>query len=326
MVSTKINVKDKKTDRKIVPPPVDEKDKDIEVFRKSRGGRASGVTLPSGKTFLGLNKADVAKLIAGEQRRKAVPEGGVNVSDIRQQEALQQQQGELSQEHQGELSDIRRLMQGESFIDVFGRQPTEEEEEQISSGGFAEFRKSMLGQTLFGLEGVRGDIAPIAPAGAFPAIAGGVGGAIGKVTGAGGALSKVSGAAKFLGGAVLGGGVAAVVTSLTSGKVSEIEGDISELRTSTRDIVTDVTKGADSQEAIDTLLAMESTMVEAGGNLHLALQTDLKARLREKDIEEFMFRNLNAVVRRRQALERYQLDGNQQALIQFAGELSNDND
>lgn len=145
-------------------------------------------------------------------------------------------------------------------------------------------------------------------------------GAAAKVGATGGIVSKLATHSKFLGGLILGGGVSTAIRSLTAGKVSEIEGDISEIRTSTRDIVTDVTKGGDPQQAIDALQEIENSMYALEGDLHQALKTDLQARLRGKDTEEFMFRNLNAVIRRRQALERYMIDGNIDNLNLILGE------
>ena len=76
--------------------------------------------------------------------------------------------------------------------------------------------------------------------------------------------------------------------------------------------------GTDTER--ETLEKIESNMHELESALHLALQTDIQARLRNKDIEEFIFLNLNAVIRKRQALERYLIDQNADALLAYAGQ------
>ncbi|KKN36387.1 hypothetical protein LCGC14_0774250 [marine sediment metagenome] len=54
--------------------------KDTGVFR-SESGRASGVELPGGRTFLGLSPRDVEKILRGERRRTALPEGAVDIGE-----------------------------------------------------------------------------------------------------------------------------------------------------------------------------------------------------------------------------------------------------
>lgn len=51
----------------------------VETFTSSETGRASGVTLPDGRTFLGLGPNDVDKIAAGEARKAARP---VNSSPV----------------------------------------------------------------------------------------------------------------------------------------------------------------------------------------------------------------------------------------------------
>lgn len=55
------------------PPLVDATG--IETFTNSKTGRAGGVTLPDGRTFLGLSPEDVQTVATGEQEREARPLG-----------------------------------------------------------------------------------------------------------------------------------------------------------------------------------------------------------------------------------------------------------
>ena len=52
------------------------------------------------------------------------------------------------------------------------------------------------------------------------------------------------------------------------------------------------------------------------------MEYDVVAKLTGKTIEPFLFRNFNAVVRRRQALERFMLDGDMDALMRTVGEVT----
>ncbi len=63
----------------------------LETFTSSETGRASGITTPDGRTFLGLSPDDVQKIATGEQKRAARPEGTQPVGTAKA-EALQQQQ------------------------------------------------------------------------------------------------------------------------------------------------------------------------------------------------------------------------------------------
>jgi len=132
-------------------------------------------------------------------------------------------------------------------------------------------------------------------------------------------LAKLKAAAPVLISAVLGGGIASVLGSLTSGKVSELEGDINYLRTSSRDILTDVaTRGGDPVEAIYQIEQIESAVNEHIAALNQALKTDIKARLRNKDTLEFEYRTLSSIILRRHAIERYMLTGDINLLRVFA--------
>lgn len=75
-----------------------------ETFSSIESGRASGIALPDGRTFLGLTASDVDKIAAGEAERTARPAGTMEVgttADIRQQlaqgQALTGQVGQFGQ-------------------------------------------------------------------------------------------------------------------------------------------------------------------------------------------------------------------------------------
>jgi len=62
-----------------------------EVFRNEQG-RLSGVTLPDGRTFLGLSPAEVNKIVEQQKQIKQTPDGAVEVGAQRKLERQQQAQ------------------------------------------------------------------------------------------------------------------------------------------------------------------------------------------------------------------------------------------
>lgn len=129
-------------------------------------------------------------------------------------------------------------------------------------------------------------------------------------TGAGGG-SLLSGLTKLTGI----GGAAIFFKAGTGGKISEIEGDITSLRTSTEQIATSViSQGADPADAINQIKIIEADMVRKGAALHLAVGNDPISAFSGKTIEPFFFEAYNKVQLRRQALERYELDGDFESL------------
>ena len=70
----------------------------LETFSSSETGRASGITLPDGRTFLGLSPEEVQQVATGEQERIARPEGTAPVGTAQKQADQQFQfQQSLSQ-------------------------------------------------------------------------------------------------------------------------------------------------------------------------------------------------------------------------------------
>ena len=66
-----------------------------ETFTDPRTGRASGITLPDGRTFLGLGPEDVDLIAAGEARRTGRPEGTAPVGTAQREVEIQRQLAEL---------------------------------------------------------------------------------------------------------------------------------------------------------------------------------------------------------------------------------------
>ena len=75
-----------------------------ETFTDPRTGRASGITLPDGRTFLGLGPEDVSSIAAGEAARVARPEGTAPVGTFAKEQAILKQQ----QEFEATGSPVRR--------------------------------------------------------------------------------------------------------------------------------------------------------------------------------------------------------------------------
>ncbi len=67
----------------------------LETFTDPRTGRASGITLPDGRTFLGLSSEDVERIAAGEQARVSRPEGTAPVGTSQAAADVEQAQLEL---------------------------------------------------------------------------------------------------------------------------------------------------------------------------------------------------------------------------------------
>lgn len=135
-------------------------------------------------------------------------------------------------------------------------------------------------------------------------------------------LAPVGAAIKSIGAPVLalsGLSFAGVFDLVTSGRVSDLEGDISEIGSISRDVVTDVSNGADVNEAIDSLTEAEQEIRWKIGELNVAIKRSPKDRLRGKDTQTLAYSELNQIIRRRQALERYAFDGDLTALQRVTG-------
>ncbi len=84
----------------------------LETFTDPKTGRASGITLPDGRTFLGLSPEDVQAVAEGEQARVARPEGTAPVGTA-QAQALQQQRIQQQIAQIGQLGTIDPAVQAD---------------------------------------------------------------------------------------------------------------------------------------------------------------------------------------------------------------------
>ena len=94
-----------------------------EVFRDPRTGRVSGVTLPDGRTFLGLSPDDVQRILSGEAQRLATPEGAVDIGQRARQQQAQQQFGAqplIAELRQDILDQPSLKPEGVPLVDQFG--------------------------------------------------------------------------------------------------------------------------------------------------------------------------------------------------------------
>lgn len=83
----------------------------VETFKSSDTGRQSGVVLPDGRTFLGLNPEDVNKIAQGEASRVAIPENAAPVGTAQAQANRQAQIQRLVQAAQAGLLTTEELQQ-----------------------------------------------------------------------------------------------------------------------------------------------------------------------------------------------------------------------
>ena len=67
------------------------------VFRNQATGGVSGVTLPDGRTFLGLTPDEAQEIINRQNKKTATPEGTLEMSQIARQQEGQQLVGEVGQ-------------------------------------------------------------------------------------------------------------------------------------------------------------------------------------------------------------------------------------
>ena len=133
-------------------------------------------------------------------------------------------------------------------------------------------------------------------------------------------LASVKGVTKSIGLFLLGGGVAQGANFLTTGRADELEGDMNDLGSSTSDIVKDVRAGADPIEAIETMRIIEEEIRALSNEMNRAVNSpiNIKDKLKGRDVQETTYNTLNKVIRRRQALERYLLSGDRDALAVYS--------
>ena len=166
----------------------------LETFTSSETGRASGITTPGGKTYLGLSPDEVQKIATGEQERAARPLGTAPVGTA----AGQQQQLLEGQQMAGQVGQFNQL----------GISPTGIDYGEAAISG-------VVGS-------IPGAIRMAGQFGAAAAAAGALGGSV--VPGAGTALGAGAGA-------VIGASVG-FIAGITGGMISNMKGQRTDTTTS----------------------------------------------------------------------------------------------
>lgn len=312
-----------------------------EEFESAKGRLGfkgkGGIMTPNVKRVL-----DIQKALQEEQDR-------LNAGGLPKEEFDQKQKAldDLKDKHVKELQDLKDKYltsspeekieieqeiktQGLTLSDVLGIDikeiPSNFEDTFTKREGESTLR--FIGRIIQGSEAGEGELI----GGALPI--GGVGGAGGLIgtsekvakpivfNGVKNAKPIVSNIKKVMGygGGIIGiGSAGAIFNALTEGSIKEIEGDMTQLRTGTRDIVTDVTKGADPMEAIEMFDQILENYDNMEQNLKERVIHSPMARIRGKTIEPQVFRDKNAMIRRRQAIERFIIDGDVEALSRIIG-------
>jgi len=86
----------------------------FEIFTDARG-QASGVTLPDGRTYLGLNRKDVKKIVEAEQAKLVTPAGVTNLTEEAKKAELQQQAQQNVSAFQKKVSEGGRIQGTENM-------------------------------------------------------------------------------------------------------------------------------------------------------------------------------------------------------------------
>lgn len=97
--------KKQKEEETKLQPKVTPKIKTPETFRSSETGEASGITLPDGRTFLGLTPNEIEQIALAEQEKTRQPLGTVPVGTAQRQAELQQQ-GQLLAGQVGQIGQL----------------------------------------------------------------------------------------------------------------------------------------------------------------------------------------------------------------------------
>lgn len=298
-----------------IPGQTDVSKKDYDIY-KGKGGTPTARTIASTEF---VKKLESLKFSLGlGQGETMSPE------DVKERLEWELKQENLTQEKLDDLEELR----------LYYTNATPEEKEMLEAqnpelvplllslegvGAVLEGKDVKIGEGVVGTglgerEDVLAGTVPIGPVGPTgPAM---LAKTSTKVKAVLGKIKKLTGVT----GAIVGiGGISTVYGLLTSGKVKNLEGDITLLRTSTRDIVTSISKGGDPTEAVILLRQIEEDIRAMEGDLNTAIDRSPQHRLAGKDTQEFMFRNLLAVMTRRHAVQQFALDGDYDTLQRTIG-------
>jgi len=253
----------------------------VGVYTDERG-KASGVTLPDGRSFLGLSPKDVEEMARQEAERVELPPNAMPIPELNKQADLEQgllkldqqsltEQQALTKEYvnnqAGENTFTRAVKAGEAFLDsvpLLNKLPNIKDPENVGNFPSAIIGKAVTSQ-IFGMN-----------------------------------LANVLG---------------------LGNEISEIEGDITELRTSQRDILREATATKNYAGALGDLEIIEESIRVKQDDLYAAIEQSPKDVATGKNAAEFMYRNLRAIQASKRILLRAQLTGDQLELISYVNSL-----
>jgi hypothetical protein len=126
-------------------------------------------------------------------------------------------------------------------------------------------------------------------------------------------IAKIKTAKASLGSIKILGVAGAVYGYLTKGKVRDVEGNINDLVSLGKQLSSQVSQGANPAEVRQQLLDMENEIRDKIAELNTAKKYSIQDRLIGSDSQEYARKQVTNIVLRRQAVERYMVDGNMNA-------------
>jgi len=295
------------------PPPVSSNPFQPTEIRNQETDKLTGVKLPSGETIFGkasaTSRRDLKGLSENIAAKRATPTGAVRGTA----EIEEAQQGAARSELIAKQVEVLRALAAKDFTTLKPQEQQAVREAQQEGGLLSDLpfaAKAGLGAAALAVGTVAGPAAVAAGIGAAGAVA------LGSQVPA---VATAFGKAKLAIGVISGISISKVFGAVTGGRVKDLEAQINDIRAASRDIVTSVAKGSDPLEAIELLTQMEEEMMWKIGSLNLAIDRSPIDSLTGKDTQNFAFRAVSGVVRRRQAIELFMIDGDVQALALVTG-------
>ena len=273
------------------------------IFFNPHTGEAAGITTADGKTFLGLSGEDVEKISAADQKKFQPPEGAISQAEAVQQERVVQSRADLAQTQIQELAGI-----GSEDFTQLGRDGSSWSE-RLTEKWDSLSTQQKVGVGAIAIGAGIATLGLAAPAGL--AIAG-------KLS-AGAIFAKSSTAiASFKAFKILGyGGV--VYGYITEKRARDLEGQMSDLRTISRELSGAISRGANPQEVREQLIEIEQAMREKGAELNIAKSRSISDRIVKSDAQTTIRKNVQSVVIKRQIVEQYIATGDIDAFNQMMG-------
>ena len=266
-----------------------------EIIRNQETGKPSGVKLPDGREFLGISPKEIEDLVANYTGKRKTPEGAVEATAVREQAAQEEGLAKIQIQQEAELAKQQELI---------GLQPQADFLTRLSQAGL------------------------IAPTAAGNYIAKQIGRIIGIEVG----QKTPEELAQTTTGKILGAPVGFLTTfgvkgislsTLFSGyskNIDNLQKDSGALRESSAEILSDViSRKGGVDEGIDATARIETAILlryaDAQDSLRKSPQ-DIRDGL---DLTDSIFKDLNRVTRRRQALERYAITNDPTEIISLLG-------